>query len=277
MFNQGKAEEQRYLESILNKLRKAFLDIDDKITNQAHEIREKKRYIWENLSQLDSVEKADNRIAVNNAITFGEKAIQQRQKLSKLIDSPYFGRVDFIRDGKNDENAFYIGIHNFAEESGNKILIYDWRAPISSLFYDFEAGRACYTAPAGKIGKDHFKTAVQSQRRPNGIHDRKLSQYRRRGPAERIEPDLQRAYEKYRCNHSKGTKRDYPERKVEGTDHTGCSGLRQNLHRPASGCLPALSLQRHVDFEGYADYFTEQSFRRLYLQCPAGTWGGRNR
>lgn len=151
MFNQGKAEEQRYLESILNKLRKAFQDIDDKITNQAHEIREKKRYIWENLSQLDSVEKADNRIAVNNAITFGEKAIQQRQKLSKLIDSPYFGRVDFIRDGKNDENVFYIGIHNFAEESGNKILIYDWRAPISSLFYDFEAGRACYIAPAGKI------------------------------------------------------------------------------------------------------------------------------
>ncbi|QAT48632.1 helicase [Caproiciproducens sp. NJN-50] len=151
MFNQSEAEEQRYLEMILIKLRKAFQDIDDKITNQAHEIREKKKYIWENLSQLDSVEKADNRIAVNNAITFGENAILQRQKLSKLIDSPYFGRVDFIRDGKNNENTFYIGIHNFAEESGNKILIYDWRAPVSSLFYDFEAGPAYYIAPAGKM------------------------------------------------------------------------------------------------------------------------------
>jgi len=151
MLNQSEAEEQRYLEMILIKLRKAFQDIDDKIMNYAHEIREKKKYIWENLSQLDSVEKADNRIAVSNTIAFGEKAILQRQKLSKLINSPYFGRIDFVRDDEIKENAFYIGIHNFAEENENKILIYDWRAPVSSLFYDFEAGRANYLAPAGKM------------------------------------------------------------------------------------------------------------------------------
>jgi Superfamily I DNA and RNA helicases len=151
MFNQSEAEERRYLEIMLIKLRKAFQDMDDKITNYAHEIREKKKYIWENLSQFDSVEKADNRIAVNNTITFGEKAILQKQKLSKLINSPYFGRIDFIRDDENKENTYYIGIHNFSEENRNEILIYDWRAPISSLFYDFEAGRAFYTAPAGKI------------------------------------------------------------------------------------------------------------------------------
>lgn len=151
MLNQSEAEEQRYLKMILIKLRKAFQDIDDKIMNYAHEIREKKKYIWENLSQLDSVEKADNRIAVSNTIAFGEKAILQRQKLSKLINSPYFGRIDFVRDDEIKENAFYIGIHNFAEENENEILIYDWRAPISSLFYDFEAGRANYLAPAGKM------------------------------------------------------------------------------------------------------------------------------
>ncbi len=151
MLNQSEAEEQRYLEMILIKLRKAFQDIDDKFMNYAHEIREKKKYIWENLSQLDSVEKADNRIAVSNTIAFGEKAILQRQKLSKLINSPYFGRIDFVRDDEIKENAFYIGIHNFAEENENEILIYDWRAPVSSLFYDFEAGRANYLAPAGKM------------------------------------------------------------------------------------------------------------------------------
>lgn len=151
MLNQSEAEEQRYLKMILIKLRKAFQDIDDKIMNYAHEIREKKKYIWENLSQLDSVEKADNRIAVSNTIAFGEKAILQRQKLSKLINSPYFGRIDFVRDDEIKENAFYIGIHNFAEENENEILIYDWRAPVSSLFYDFEAGRANYLAPAGKM------------------------------------------------------------------------------------------------------------------------------
>lgn len=158
MFNKSEAEERRYLEIILIELRKAFQDLDDKITDQAHEIREKKKYIWENLSQLDTAEKADNRIAINYGIAFGEKAILQRQKLSKLIDSPYFGRVDFIRDRENTENTFYIGIHNFADEITNEILIFDWRAPISSLFYNFEVERAYYVAPAGKIeGRITFK------------------------------------------------------------------------------------------------------------------------
>ena len=32
-----------------------------------------------------------------------------------------------------------------------KILVYDWRAPICSLFYDFETGPAFYLCPAGRI------------------------------------------------------------------------------------------------------------------------------
>lgn len=151
MFNQSEAEERYYLEAMLIKLKKAFQDVDNEIASYAHEIREKKRYIWENLSQLDSVEKADNRVAVNETTVFGEKAVLQKQKLSKLIDSPYFGRIDFIKDDENGENIFYIGIHHFMEENGSQILIYDWRAPVSSLFYDFEAGSAYYIAPAGKI------------------------------------------------------------------------------------------------------------------------------
>lgn len=158
MFNQNETEERRYLEIILEKLRDAFQNIDNQISNYAHEIRETKKYIWENLSQLDSVEKADNRVAVHDSIVFGEKAVVQKKRISKLIDSAYFGRVDFIGDDEHKENAFYIGIHNFTEENRDEILIYDWRAPVSSLFYDFEAGRACYVAPVGKIeGKINSK------------------------------------------------------------------------------------------------------------------------
>ena len=151
MPNQSEAEERQYLDLMLTKLQKAFQDIDGQITSYAHEIREKKKYIWENLSQLDLAEKADNRVAAHNTAVFGEKAVIQKQWLAKLIDSPYFGRVDFIKENENAGHAFYIGIHNFAEESGSRILIYDWRAPVSSLFYDFESGSAYYMAPAGKI------------------------------------------------------------------------------------------------------------------------------
>ena len=32
-----------------------------------------------------------------------------------------------------------------------KPLIYDWRAPVSSLFYDYDKGPASYEAPAGRL------------------------------------------------------------------------------------------------------------------------------
>ena len=49
-----------------------------------------------------------------------------------------------------EAEAFYIGIGNFAEQSGSVPLIYDWRAPVSGLFYDYDKGPASY-----EIGRAH--------------------------------------------------------------------------------------------------------------------------
>ena len=63
----------------------------------------------------------------------------------------FFGRVDFMYDGDDEPEPFYIGIGNFAEKNGMQPLIYDWRAPVSSLFYDYDKGPASYEAPAGRL------------------------------------------------------------------------------------------------------------------------------
>ena len=63
----------------------------------------------------------------------------------------FFGRVDFMYDGDDEPEPFYIGIGNFAEKTGMQPLIYDWRAPVSSLFYDYDKGPASYEAPAGRL------------------------------------------------------------------------------------------------------------------------------
>lgn len=68
-----------------------------------------------------------------------------------MLDSPFFGRVDFIYDGEEEAETFYIGIGNFSKESGRLPLVYDWRAPVSSLFYDYDKGEAYYDAPAGRM------------------------------------------------------------------------------------------------------------------------------
>lgn len=68
-----------------------------------------------------------------------------------MKDSPFFARVDFRYEDEEEAEVFYIGIGNFAETAGTMPLIYDWRAPVSSLFYDYDKGEASYEAPAGRM------------------------------------------------------------------------------------------------------------------------------
>lgn len=84
-------------------------------------------------------------------------AERQLQKLETLKKSPYFGRIDFTEKGFPDTEQIYIGITSFFDERGD-ILIYDWRAPVSSIFYDFELGPAFYKCLDGIIeGKVSLK------------------------------------------------------------------------------------------------------------------------
>lgn len=87
--------------------------------------------------------------------------MKRKQELLRLEDSAYFAKLVFKEDGEREEDI-YIGSSSLVEKEGFDYLIYDWRAPISSIYYDFEEGQASYEAPAGKIKGDvlkkrHFK------------------------------------------------------------------------------------------------------------------------
>ena len=68
MLNSREYDERIYLDEILKKLRFALDNIEQEILNYSHKILETKRYIWENSAELDSVEKAANRISANEDI-----------------------------------------------------------------------------------------------------------------------------------------------------------------------------------------------------------------
>lgn len=149
MLNPNESDERRYLGKVQRMLKAALEQMNAKIDNYAKEILEIKRYISEH--HLDVAETAANRIAVHDSVAFGEKSIKEREKLQKLIQSSYFGRIDFAETKAQKEEALYIGVHAFADPVTSRNIIFDWRAPISSMFYDFESGSAFYVAPAGKI------------------------------------------------------------------------------------------------------------------------------
>jgi DNA helicase II / ATP-dependent DNA helicase PcrA len=74
---------------------------------------------------------------------------KQERTLSRLKSSPYFGRIDFIEDGENRAEKIYIGISSLMDQKDENFLIYDWRAPISSMYYDYSPGPAQYDTPSG--------------------------------------------------------------------------------------------------------------------------------
>jgi len=74
-------------------------------------------------------------------------ASRRLQILQRLLNSPYFARIDFAEDGY-DREEIYIGRHSLMDEKTHTYYIYDWRAPISSLYYDYGVGRASFNIPS---------------------------------------------------------------------------------------------------------------------------------
>ncbi len=71
--------------------------------------------------------------------------------LEKLIQSPYFARIDFKFEGEDMFEKIYIGRSSLMKDNSYEMCVYDWRSPIASVFYRFVTGQAFYDAPAGRI------------------------------------------------------------------------------------------------------------------------------
>ena len=70
--------------------------------------------------------------------------------LTQQIDKPYFARIDFSESATDSGEAetIYIGLSSFSDDN-NKFLVYDWRAPVASIYYDGGIGDVAYLTPDG--------------------------------------------------------------------------------------------------------------------------------
>ena len=122
------------------------------------DVVELRRNFWDdvtvNLDELDDVVetfasmKQQAELLAERERTHGQ-SYRKIRKLKRLRDSPYFGRIDFREEGENEAERIYIGTGSLLH--GEEFIVYDWRAPISSLYYDYAPGPAEYTTPAGII------------------------------------------------------------------------------------------------------------------------------
>ena len=147
------ADETIYLNLVEEKLAARIEVLNEELREGAREVEEMHDYFWENYTEMDEYgyENYDNSQVLYQQVNSNNRLLDLRRKFRKMQDSPYFGRVDFLYDGETVPESHYIGIANFSEREGMMPLVFDWRAPVSGLFYDYEKGPASYEAPRGEI------------------------------------------------------------------------------------------------------------------------------
>ena len=142
------SKEKQHLESTTCLLRETISALAQDLYDNEEKQQEFKKYVWDTRSELDPTEMktiiSNNEQEIDNL----EMKAKYYKKLYKIQNSPYFAKIVF----KNNENInpnIYIGLTYLTKDNEN--VIYDWRAPISSIFYDYEEGNCEYEAPGGII------------------------------------------------------------------------------------------------------------------------------
>lgn len=152
VFNKSEKQERAYLKQITDVLKEAINTIDSTVKEQEQTLREQKDYLWQNRPEIDAQEVRSMRESILNTLAVGGGVIARRIRLGKMLNIPYFGRIDFCeKKTGNNNQPIYIGIHSFFDFTSKTNLIYDWRAPISGMYYDYELGKASYTSPSGEV------------------------------------------------------------------------------------------------------------------------------
>ncbi len=174
---QGEQEaESLYLKQTVATARRQWMLARQRVHGQEADIssayEDMQEYVTHEVSGLysmqgfhDLVELSQYAMPVSGQISAHEAGVQAIRTLERMMDSPYFARIDFRFDGDEAAEKIYIGRATLMDQQTMSIYVHDWRAPISSMFYRFGIGRASYKAPSGTVhGEMSLKRQYEIQR-----------------------------------------------------------------------------------------------------------------
>ena len=90
--------EEEYLSFVKKALIQKINEIDQKMIANETDVKTMNDYFWENYTEFDEYgyEMYDNKIALNTRMTERENYKKEKRRYEKMLDSPYFARVDFL-------------------------------------------------------------------------------------------------------------------------------------------------------------------------------------
>lgn len=152
--------EQKRLQEVQEAIAKERFLLDGDAARLKDEVVRIRRHFWDEvrvntdsfddyLETIIGLRQEAQELAVNQ--TLHGHASKRLQVLDRMQGRPYFGRIDFRETDTEQTEVVYIGIGTLRDDAGDDFLVYDWRAPISSVYYDYQPGPAHYQTPGGKV------------------------------------------------------------------------------------------------------------------------------
>ena len=147
-------EEEEYLEHTVNEIRNQLRGEQQQLAARKKGLARSRREMWEDTGAFPSdfagvaeISQYRSEVIVQTETYLGNLA--RVEKYKRMADNPYFGRFDFLEEGEKAKEKIYVGLGTLIDSQSFKTLVYDWRAPVCSVFYRHELGPAEYEAPSG--------------------------------------------------------------------------------------------------------------------------------
>lgn len=139
MAHLDRAQENAYLEEVLDYINENL----PALVSQQSALDARVSYAFKHMN-IDNPEQF-NEMTVNLSLLEGQKT--KVAQMQYALNKPYFARVDFKTEDADE--VHYIGKMTLLKDL--KMLITDWRAPVSSLYYEGRIGQASYDCIDGTI------------------------------------------------------------------------------------------------------------------------------
>ncbi|MGM7721602.1 RNA polymerase recycling motor HelD [Metabacillus sp. Hm71] len=159
-MNMELRQEQERVNTVMETITEQISRLEGETSRRRKEVVNIRKHFWDevkvNLDTFDDyLETIINLRQEAQALSVSQSTHRHASKrlsaLRRMKEMPYFGRIDVIEEGTSTAERIYIGISTLTDTNGENFLVYDWRAPISSVYYDYQPGPAKYTTPGGDI------------------------------------------------------------------------------------------------------------------------------
>lgn len=141
MKNREQMQEEQHLQECLTVIRENICEYEKKESDYRREVtalfQQVRKGEGDSYGQL---------VAGQNILEHTQNALRKNRAALKKA---YFGRVDYEDCTYGGFESWYIG-KNGVTRGADEVIIVDWRAPVSSVYYENESGEGSYAVPENK-------------------------------------------------------------------------------------------------------------------------------